>query len=219
MKKLLTVSLTLILALTLSISAFATGGFISSPTGNPAPEVEKVEKDEDCFADIIVTPFADRNDLSEEKKALIEKAYKAIKDNSNLAALLPALKDVAEKAGIKPENLAVSDLFDISYHEDGDHGEHGAFTITLKSDALENFVALMCLTDEGWKLVDAKLDETGKLLTLTEADLFAYAIVVDATSENQPTGEIGVWVYLAGMVVSLAAICVILKVQRKKENA
>lgn len=224
MKKLLTICLTVVMAVTLSVSAFATsnGGFVSSPSGNPAPElIEYYNSDADCNAKLIVTPYSKRTELSDDKLALIEEAYKQIKKTTNLVDIFSELKDLAGKLGISTNGLAVSDLFDISYYDCVSHGAHdSSFFIKVKGDMFKHFVGLMCLTENGWKLVpNATLDETGEYLSFTTSDLSIFAVVVDTSANPPQTGETGVWVYLAGMIVSAVTICVILGVDKKKRAA
>ena len=67
MKKIVAIILTVVLVLGLSLTAVAElGSFIESPSNNKAPElVSAKNEDEDCVADVIITAYAYRKDLSE----------------------------------------------------------------------------------------------------------------------------------------------------------
>ncbi len=58
MKKALAVFMAMVMVLAMALPAVAADNFVKSPSGNPAPEVEKVEPaDKDCTVDIIITPL------------------------------------------------------------------------------------------------------------------------------------------------------------------
>ena len=68
MKKLVMISLAIMVVLGMSISAIAaTGGFIVSPSRNQAPEIiEVTPSDDKCTVEVEVTAYADRDTLSPE---------------------------------------------------------------------------------------------------------------------------------------------------------
>ena len=181
MKKILTVLMLSILALSLTLSAFAAdGAFLKSPSKNLAPElVEGGSEDHDCDDPLTITSYADRDKLSAELKAEIEKVFSDVLKSKNLIGLCPALKELAAKYNIPTSNLEVSDLFDIS---DACGDVEGKFDIVLKAETLENFVGLIHYNDGKYELIEnAKIEEIdGELhLKFSTDGLSPFAIVVD----------------------------------------
>ncbi len=209
MKKILVFLLTVAMLATLGVTAFAEpGNFLNSPSKNKAPElIEGENASHECTAELIITPYADRHTLSDEKKAEIEKAYDMIVKTEDLTTFNDDFAKLVSDKNIPSDNLAVSDLFDVSYYSCEQHSDHGAFKITLKAETLEGFVALLHMRDGEWVLVDNAVAD-GDLLTFTVTDLSPFAIVVDS---NPPqTGDnFNWWIYVALMVVSAASLCVV----------
>ena len=218
MKKVLVFGLTLAMILSLSISAFA-AGFVSSPSGNPAPDlIEGSNESEDCDADIVITPFVDRDDLSEEERKFLEDAYDIISSSDDLTKLNEDLKKLAEELDIKGSNLSVSDLFNIGMTKCDSHNGHGKFNIKLDSETLNNFVALMRFDGENWHLVKNASIVNGKLV-FSSKDLGNFAIVVNTAAGGAPqTGDnsnIYLWIMIfAGS--ALIAVSIILVINKKK---
>lgn len=200
MKKLFTVGLVLALAVSMSLTAGA-AGFVSSPTNNPAPELDNPP------SGVEVTPYSEREDLSEEGRQDLEDAYKEILNSTDLSELNEALEDVAKDLDIPTGHIAASDLFDVTYV-----GE-GTVTINLKSDTLEHFVGLMVYEDGQWTLVDDARVENGRLV-FTTAISGPYAVLVDAGKYTKPpkTGEDNsLALYACIMVASALAFVVVSK--------
>jgi hypothetical protein len=203
MKKILTVFILSIIALSLTFSAFAadTGSFVQSPSANQAPELIVGGSDEhECDQSLIITSYADREKLSAEKKAELEAVYTKVKNTNNLTSVCGDLKALAEKLGIPTTNLSVSDLFDIS---DAHADAEGTFDIVLTADTLENFVGLLHYTDGKFELIDnAKIEEKdGELHLVFSTDgLSPFAIVVD-NGEVAPVKDNGV---LIGVLTVIA---------------
>ena len=111
MKKLFAIIMAVALMLTLSVSVCAAPGqFVQSPSTNSAPTLISVEKDnEDCTADLIITPYSERYLLPAELKALIEahggKNQSAVASNTTylLAGekIGPSKLQKATKLGVK----------------------------------------------------------------------------------------------------------------------
>lgn len=185
MKKILTVLLLAVVALSMSVSAFAdTGSFVQSPSANTAPELVSGSSEDKEEVAIIITAYGDRGDLSEEDRQILEKAYVRISGINNLTAICGELKDLAAKNNIPTGNLEVSDLFDISDAEGGSDG--CTYDIVLKAETLENFVGLLHFTDGKWELIDNAVVEEidGKLhLKFSTKGLSPFAIVVDTGAE------------------------------------
>lgn len=211
MKKILTLCLTLVMMVTMSVSAFAApGGFVSSPSGNAAPQLISFSNvNKDCTAILKITSYADRESLTSDEKNEFENAYTSIANTSNVSSLN------SELANISTDSLAVSDLFYMDQSNCASHDEHGAFTIEISADTLKKFVALMRYDGNKWVLVDdAKVSEDGLHLIFSSKELGSFAIVVstdsnDAITDSPQTGDSFPWIYVAAIVVSALGLVVI----------
>ena len=92
MKKLLAICLTIVMLMSFSVIAFAApDNFVSSPSGQSAPEIIDFSvESEDCYADLIITPYSERDDLPEEIREQFEKAYEQIVSATDLTAFSSA---------------------------------------------------------------------------------------------------------------------------------
>ena len=181
MKKIFIVCLTLVMLVSMSLSVCAeVGGFIESPSNNQAPQlIEGTNVSEDCVAQLIISAYADRDDLPEDIREKLEEAYKIIRENPDLSALNEDLIELAANIGISVTDLAVSDMFDISATDCESHEDHGHFDITLKSDTLKNFVCLLHYYNGEWRIVDnAEVTNNGTHLEFDEDEFSPFAIVV-----------------------------------------
>ncbi len=231
MKKVLSIVLALVMVFCMSVAASADPGkFISSPSNNSAPTlIESTPESDDCEADLVITPYSDREELPAEIEAQMVKAYESIVSAAKLTDLNAAIADLAEAKGIPVENLTVSDLFDIRYISCDEHGGHGKFQIVIKADTLKKFVALLHYVNNSWEIVEgAEVKEiNGELrLTFSIGEFSPFAIVIDsegATDSKPPkTGEnrdliIGAIVVSAVSVIAAAALIIARK--SKKEEA
>ena len=97
MKKALSVVLALVMCLAFSLSvAAAPGSFVSSPSGNQAPQlIEGKNESEDCEAGIVITPYSERDTLSEEKRELMENVYDMIVEAADVGDLNGAIETLA----------------------------------------------------------------------------------------------------------------------------
>ena len=190
MKKILSVCLIFVMVICFGVTAFAEGGFISSPSLNPAPEVEDT-------AEVIITPYAERHKLPDDERKLLEEAYNSIKSAEKLSDL---------NEGLKGKNLGVSDLFKVS------SSSSSPKAVTLKSDNFKNFVSLMVYVNGEWKIVDGAKVQNGKL-TFTAKDYGPYAVVVDTTDGtlspqtgiNEVANTSGTSFVIYGVVMLLSA--------------
>ena len=219
MKKAITVVVTLVFVFALCItSSAAPGNFLESPSRNPAPELIDVILPEDCTAEIIITSYADRKSMSDDKIAAIEGAYKAIKEASDITSLNQQFKDYVKSKGLDSKKLAVSDLFDVSYYGCEVHEYHKQFTFTIKADTLKNFVGLLHFHNGEWDFIEnAKLNDDGSL-TFTVEDFSPFAIIVDTGAADAPTGDVAPWIFIALIVASATALTVV-AYNYKKEKA
>ena len=226
MKKIIMICLAVLMVLSLNISVFATtGAFVSSPSGNPAPElVDAKNESEDCESKLYITAYGDRDELSEEARRKIEEAYSDLVGTQDISTLNAAIADLAKKLGLSATDLAVSELFDISATNCDGHGDHGRFNITIKPEALKNFVCLLHYFGGEWHIVDgAEVTNNGTHLEFDVDQLSPFAIVVStgkAPVEPAPASNT-VWIIaaVAGAVVVASVIIVVLVLKSKKKKA
>lgn len=221
MKKIITFVMAVVMVLSMSVTALASnGGFVASPSLNGTPSIEGSENGSaDCDAEWVITSYADRGKLSAAQKAEIEKCYDIIKNTENIMSLNAGLASVVGDSDAK---LAVSDLFDLSYHGCDSHEEHGKTDFTLKADTLKNFKALLCYSNGEWKIVEGA-SVNGNLLTFSTDTFSIFAIVVDAgTSAGDDVVNTGdsarfLW-YGAIMLVSLVGIAAVVGVKARSSK-
>ncbi len=219
MKKVLVICCVLLMVMSMGTAVFAaTGSFVSSPTGNMAPTVVECEtEDEDCSAELVVTPYSERAELPQTLQDMTKTAYDEIRGTEDLTSLNAGLAELAEEMKIAGANLAVSDLFVLHTEGCDDHEDHEAFDITLASDKLANFVGLMYLNAKGeWVLVeDAKVVNDEHLVFTANAGA-PFAIVVEEEGAAQTGENSRTWLYLAIMAVSAAAMLIVWKASKKQ---
>ncbi len=220
MKKVFIVLISAIMIASLSVSGFA-ASFVSSPSGNKAPTLVSFDFESDeCNATIKITAYSDRNTLSADGKTAIEAAYTSIKSANDVSSLNADLAALAADKEIKGTNLAVSDLFDVSY-ENCDataHADHGKVTVKLSAETLADFVAVMHYVNGSWELVSGAT-VSGNEVTFTVDSLSPFAIVVDATPDSPPTKDNGnIYILVAVAALSLAAAAVCFKMSRREEG-
>jgi len=225
MKKVLMICLIIVMAMAITVPAFAAvGGFVSSPSKNQAPElIEGKNEDDDCVSKLVITSFADRDKLPADARAKIESAYNQIKGVQYLDQLNNKISDMAEKSGVTVESLSVVDLFDISPTDCDSHSEHGRFNITLEPEILKNFVCLLHYYNGKWNIVeDAKVTGQGTRLEFTEANFSPFAIVVSSSTVVAPTEDNTAWLVFSGVASGVVAIGagvaygITLNIKRKK---
>lgn len=220
MKKFVVLCLAVVMVLSMSLSTFAVdlGAFIKSPSLNPAPEVIYFDPDDDdCDADIKVTPYSERDTLDEEARKRIEEAYKQIVNDDEENPFTDELKKLAEELGLDLDQLSVSDLFDISAINCDDHDDHKGFTITLKADTLENFLGLMQFDGEKWITLEViEWDEFAKTVTFHCDELYPIAFIVNNDPNRAPqTGDYSA-LYLGIALVAALGLVVVLVSSKKK---
>lgn len=223
MKKVLTICLMAIMIVSTCLApSAAPNGFISSPSGNPAPEIEGFDpNNEDCTAYLVITPYAERNDLSDVLKKMMENAYNDIVTSTLLTDLCDDFASLVSSKNIDPSKLAVSDLFDIHVTGCDFHDGHVGFEITLKAETLKNFVGLLHMEKDGeWHLVsDAEVINNGECLKFSVETLSPFAIVVETDDEADlpNTGESGmINLYVILMAVSALALMILFINGRKQ---
>ncbi len=222
MKKLIALCLSFIIMASATVTVFAApANFWGSPSGKPSPEIISFKSsDPNCTAQLILTPYGDRKDMSDWQISLIEQAYNSIVNAKSLTELNADLAAIVAKLGVDSKYLAITNLFDIHYVGCDYHSEHKDFDITLSVDELDNFVGLLHMNKDGvWELVsDANVQQNGDHLVFSVDNFSPFAIVVDTTGEAPQTGDsvmIISTIVLAVSVVALAAITF----KRKKQIA
>ena len=211
MKKLITLALALIMAMTMTVAASA--AFVSSPSASDGPSIEDVVTEDGSEApEIVLTPYKDRENLSEDGKKDMEEAYDDIKGTDNLVDKVEGLDEVAEDKGVKEEDLAVKDLFNLDT-EDGEALD-GKVTITLKPDTLKNFVALVVKDGDSWVVVPGvEVDKENGTISFDAEDLGTYAIVVNNPDDKDSPATSDAFdfsiLFMVGTVVfgAAAAFC------------
>lgn len=198
MKKLLAIGLIIMIALTFSVTVFADpGAFITSPSYNGAPILVDNQNPDDCEAIITITSYANRHTLPDDVRLMLEQAYSDIASGTDLTKLNSKLAELAEQLGISVQDLAVSELFDISYSNCDHHGGHD-IDMTIQPITLGNFVALLHYNGTEWELIEnAKVDENGFHLTFSIDNFSPFAIVVNTGDAPALVEEEGndLWVH------------------------
>lgn len=208
MKKIITLVLAITMVIVSGISAFAApAGFVESPSVD-TPALDSFDNEsEGCIAEIIVTPFGRIDELDAAKEQENRDAYDEIVNNKE--AFVNVLKNLAASKNLDAADLAVSELFDVSYYESAGHDAHGAFTISIRVDNLDSFVGLMHRYNGKWVCVDnAKVN--GDILTFTVDSLSPFAIVVDTNDAPATDVEIpNTYAQVSAQTVICAAAIVV----------
>ena len=186
MKKIFALLVVVLVVAATSLVAFAApGSFVSSPSNHQAPILVSAENQNDaCQAIVKITAYADRDKLSEEDRTAIEAAYASIVATEDVGTLSSAMKNEAASYGISTEDMAVSDLFDLSYVEESHEG-HGAFDIVIKPASVKYVVGILHYTNGGWDFIEATAGEEGELC-FTANTLSPFAIVVHNGEGTDP---------------------------------
>lgn len=208
MKKMMVCVMAVILVLTMSISVFAAGNFVSSPSFTDYPVLVDAAFTGDCAGELIVTPYSQRDTLDEDAKNLIEKCYKDIKDCDDLTKMFHMVEVPEGKSG-----FVIGDLFNIHFEGCKTHYEHNPFTATITPSSLKNFVEVVALVDGKWVVVDSKI--VGDNLVITSSYYGPYAIVL-STDESPVTGDAFPWIYVVMMGISVVGLTAVLVALKKK---
>lgn len=211
MKKILTLILVIVMIAGVGISAVADmGGFMESPSKNKAPTlVSATNESTACTAKLVITAYADRNDISAEDRQAIENAYASIRGVAVLSNINKDLATVAEAFGLKGRDLAVSDLFNIHITGCTNHSSHGHFDVVLAAETLNNFVCLMRFDGKEWHIVEgAEVTNNGEHLEFDTDKFGAFAIVV-ATKEMTPVDSTEPGNDNVALVVTISLIALI----------
>ena len=234
MKKVFILCLAVALSFANLVTVFAADSFVNSPSINSAPIVIEYNSTfDECEADIVVTPYSNRNSLPGEHLANIESAYDLIIKSDDIATLNEDLKKLAESLGEAGDSLAVSDLFNVHFEGCVDHKNHRIYSLVLQMETLDNFVGLLCrgLDGEFVLVKDVKLSDNpkqraaqaAKYLSFTGEYYGAFAVVVDTDvpvvePEDPDTPVTGdtIMLYAVLMVVSFGAMVAVAVKMRKQ---
>lgn len=235
MKKVMAVIMTLVMVISFGTVAFAApGDFIESPSGQQAPIIVEYENESsDCTAKLILTPYADRDEMPADLRANFEKAYGIIAGTTDLSTLNSGIVDYAKKVGAKVSDLAISDFFDLRYEDCNNHNPHGSFRIVVEPETLKKFVCLLHYYNGEWTIVsDAHVTNDGKYLEFTAKEFSPFAIVVNTGSgsasgpadENpvSPTTDSNSPVIICSAIIIACAfgfIAVFVTIKRKSRKA
>ena len=211
MKKILASVMALVMVATLTVSVFAAGAFLSSPTNNHTT-LEDYSFSDNCGAELILTPYGDRDQLDDATRKTLEEAYDSIASNSDLSKIVEGLKEYAESKSVDPSAVKVSDLFNLSYKGCDDHGNH-TYTAKMKPEYVKNFVGVMQYVDGKWILIKDVRIENGYLI-MTSSYYGPTAILVSGGSPV--TGDAFPWIYVVLMVVSAAGLATVVVLSKKR---
>lgn len=214
MKKVLVICMVVIMVLSVSITAFAAGSFVSSPSRNNAPVlVNGKNENSNCNAGLSITAYSDRSKLTQQQKESIEEAYKDVSSTEDLTQLSDALKKYASQKGKKGKNLGVSDLFNIGMDNCNDHNSHGSFNIKLSAQTLDNFFALMRFDGNQWHLVEDAKVVNGELV-FTSKEVGSFAVVVENTAPQ--TGDALSIYFIVTVALGIALTVVLVSLKKKR---
>lgn len=154
--------------------------FVPSISSKGAPDVvEATDKNgKDVTDKLIITPYSQREELSNNKKELFEKGFENVD-----------IKDLASKIDKKvdPEKLAVTDVFYV--HEKNDSGSIELGTkVTITYNVSPNrFVQIFYFDGKKWVPVETTVNGDG---TITfQVDAFGpYLILTNTVNEVGPGG-------------------------------
>ncbi len=208
MKKVFAICLALVMVFALGLNVMAaSNNFVESPSNNRAPIIIDCKNEsEDCTANVVVTPYGDRDSLTDEQKKNLEDAYNQIVNADNLEDMFSGVTSIVNP-GTVITDLAISDLFNMHYSDCDTHTGHGSFKIQLSTETLKGFVGLIQFIDGEWKIVDDAVVD-GNYLSFTADELSSFAVVVDRTKAESTSPVTGVptATYLA-FAAAFAVVC------------
>lgn len=242
MKKLMTLFLALALAASLTVPALASFTPSVENKGGPTVVDAVFEDGTDAGPDLRVTAYSKRNDYDDNAavaiKKILEDAHTEVKSAGRLDSLTADVNTwlADNHAGVKAEDLLVSDLFDVSFvqnHEllKGMPASHQTVTITFQLTVpVENVLLVLHKDGSSWELKNSKntaqYEKIGKdqvKVTFDSLSPVVFAIDsaefhVDPNGPSSPqTGEISPVVVIAGMTI--VAACAAAYVVRKEKAA
>lgn len=202
MKRTIAAILTLVLLSALMTFAVSAADFVPSADQWEA-EVDSAELDgEDVTSKLVITPYKDRDDLTEAKKDALEKAYAELIDG------VPGLDG----------DYKIGTLMDISY--DGPNiPSDSAVTVKLELNNAGNVKAILCKNEKTgkWEWVEFTIEGNYALATFRRFGPVAIVVgspIIDDISKQSPqTGDSSsAFVAFGALIVcTAAAAAVVLK--------
>lgn len=241
MKKLMTLFLALALAASLTVPALASFTPSVENKGGPTVIDAVFEDGTDAGPYLRVTAYSKRNTSDNAAvaiKKILEDAHTEVKSAGRLDSLTADVNTwlTDNHAGVKAEDLLVSDLFDVSFVQGGELLEgmpasHKTVTITFQLTVpVENVLLVLHKDGSSWELKNSKntaqYEKIGKdqvKVTFDSLSPVVFAIDsaefhVDPNGPTSPqTGEISPVVVIAGMTI--VAACAAAYVVRKEKAA
>lgn len=241
MKKLMTLFLALALAASLTVPALASFTPSVENKGGPTVVDAVFEDGTDAGPYLRVTAYSKRNTSDNAAvaiKKILEDAHTEVKSAGRLDSLTADVNTwlTDNHAGVKAEDLLVSDLFDVSFvqnHEllEGMPASHQTVTVTFQLTVpVENVLLVLHKDGSSWELKNSKntaqYEKIGKdqvKVTFDSLSPVVFAIDsaefhVDPNGPTSPqTGEISPVVVIAGMTI--VAACAAAYVVRKEKAA
>lgn len=241
MKKLMTLFLALALAASLTVPALASFTPSVENKGGPTVVDAVFEDGTDAGPYLRVTAYSKRNTSDNAAvaiKKILEDAHTEVKSAGRLDSLTADVNTwlTDNHAGVKAEDLLVSDLFDVSFVQGGELLEgipasHQTVTITFQLTVpVENVLLVLHKDGSSWELKNSKntaqYEKIGKdqvKVTFDSLSPVVFAIDsaefhVDPNGPTSPqTGEISPVVVIAGMTI--VAACAAAYVVRKEKAA
>ena len=241
MKKLMTLFLALALAASLTVPALASFTPSVENKGGPTVVDAVFEDGTDAGPYLRVTAYSKRNTSDNAAvaiKKILEDAHTEVKSAGRLDSLTADVNTwlTDNHAGVKAEDLLVSDLFDVSFVQGGDllkdmPASHKTVTITFQLTVpVENVLLVLHKDGSSWELKNSKntaqYEKIGKdqvKVTFDSLSPVVFAIDsaefhVDPNGPTSPqTGEISPVVVIAGMTI--VAACAAAYVVRKEKAA
>lgn len=212
MKKIFTMSMVAMLVVAMAITSFAAGVFVASPSGINAPKlVSATNKNIDCIAELVIESYKDCKD-----DAKMSAAYKSIKGTDDISTLNKELANIAKNHDVDASKLAVSDLFNITHVGCNDHSNCGEFTITIRPNTTENFIALMHFNGTDWEIIETTVEDG--CITFTVSEFSPFAIVAHDGTGKAPISAGAVAGIGVGIAIIVAAIVVFVVLKKKKRH-
>lgn len=153
---------------------------------------------------VVYTDYPDMASIiSDSSRAAMGAAYTSVQAvNGRVDQYVPAVGDMAVKAGFAPEQLYMADLFDLSYYLVDSNNNYtysddysGVHVEMARPDLKDQFVAVLQRVGNEWKVVEAKWN--GGTLAFDVGELTEFAIIcagdlsiLDSSGRRSPkTGD------------------------------
>ena len=219
MKKICAVVIAVVVMQMLSVFAFASGAFVSSPSATDAPGFTQLTPGDDgCAVIVDICAYGDRSELEDKLlEAMMTDAYEKIAESDDLGALGKEVEKLAGRLNVDTDVLAASELFALYYTDCDDHNTHSRVKVAVEPTLLENFAGLLKYNGAGWELVDCEVDDEVLVFDF-DGDAVYTVILHDGTasSENPLANVI---LIIAGIFVLLIIfLLIIFFIKRKKDE-